>query len=71
MTCSLAVVSSVEAKALKGESEWLKNNVASVILLSVAGVSFVAIILLLVIKPKNKDDIDVQFEKEKSKKKNK
>ncbi len=71
VTCSLAVVSSVEAKALKGESEWLKNNVASVILLSVAGVSFVAIILLLVIKPKNKDDIDVQFEKEKSKKKSK
>ena len=71
VTCSLAVVASVEAKALKGDSEWLKNNVASIILLSVAGVSLIAIVLLLVIKPKNKEDIDVQFEKEKNKKKNK
>ena len=69
VTCSLAVVASYEAKALKGDSEWLKNNVASVILLSVAGVSLIAIILLLVIKPKNKDDIDVQFEKVSKKKK--
>ena len=69
VTSSLAVVASEEAKALKGDSEWLQNNVASVILLSVAGVSFVAIILLLVIKPKNKEDIDVRFEKEKNKKK--
>ena len=67
---SLAVVASYEAKALKGDSEWLQNNVASVILLSVAGVSLIAIILLLVIKPKNKEDIDVQYENI-SKKKNK
>lgn len=71
VTCSLAVVASVESKALKGDSEWLKNNVASIVLLSVAGVSLVAIVLLLVIKPKNKEDIDIQFEKEKNKKKNK
>lgn len=70
VTCSLAIVASVEAKSLKGDSDWLKNNIASVILLSVAGISLVAIILLLVIKPKNKEDIDVQFEKE-MKKKNK
>lgn len=68
VTCSLAVVASVEAKSLKGDSEWLKNNAASVILLSIAGVSLVAIILLLVIKPKNKEDIDVQYEKEINKK---
>ena len=68
VTCSLAVVASVEAKELKGDSEWLKNNVASVILLSVAGVSLIAIVLLLVIKPKNKDDIDVQYEKMNAKK---
>ncbi len=71
VTCSLAVVASEEAKALQGDSEWLQNNIASVILLSVAGVSLIAIILLLVIKPKSKEDIDVQFEQEKSKKKNK
>ena len=67
ITCSLAVVASIETKTLKGDSEWLQNNIASVILLSIAGVSLIAIILLLVIKPKNKDDIDVQFEKEKTK----
>ena len=71
VTCSLAVVASVEAKALKGDSEWLQNNIASIVLLSVAGVSLVAIVLLLVIKPRNKEDIDVQFEKEKNRKKNK
>ena len=68
VTCSLAVQASVEAKALKGDSEWLQNNVASVILLSVAGVSLIAIILLLVVRPKNKEDIDVQFEKMNKKK---
>lgn len=71
VTSSLAVVASEEAKALKGDSEWLQNNIASVVLLCVAGVSLIAIILLLVIKPKSKEDIDVQFEQEKSKKKNK
>lgn len=69
VTCSLAVVASVEAKALKGDSEWVKNNLASVILLSVAGASLIAIVLLLVIKPKSREDIDVQFEREKDKKK--
>lgn len=64
VTGSLAIVSSVESKALKGDSEWLKNNVASVILLAITGVLLIAIILLLVIKPKNKEDIDVQYEKE-------
>ena len=71
VTCSLAVQASVEAKALKGDSEWLQNNVASIILLSVAGVSLIAIILLLVIKPKNKEDIDVQYERMSVKKTNK
>ena len=71
ISSSLAVQASVQAKALKGDSDWLQKNVASIILLSVAGVSLIAIILLLVIKPKNKEDIDVQYEKEKNKKKNK
>ena len=71
ITCSLAVVASIETKTLKGDSEWLQNNIASVILLSIAGVSLIAIILLLVIKPKNKEDIDVQYEKMNEKKGNK
>ncbi|MDE7305956.1 MAG: hypothetical protein K2N33_01055, partial [Clostridia bacterium] len=70
--CNLGVVASVNAKSLKGESYWFKNNIASVVLLTVAGLALIGIILLLVIKPKNKDDIDVTFEKaEKSKKKGK
>ena len=70
--CNLGVSASVRAKTIKGESDWLKNNVASVVLLTVAGLALVGIILLLVIKPKNKEDIDVAFEKaEKGKKKGK
>ncbi|MDE6867512.1 MAG: hypothetical protein K2J83_00005 [Clostridia bacterium] len=60
--CNLGVVASVQAKTLKGESDWLKNNVASVVLLCVAGLALIGIILLLVIKPKDKGDVDEQFE---------
>ena len=69
VTCSLAVVASVNAKTISGPNDWLANNVASVVLLSIAGAAFVGIILLFVIKPKNKDDVDVQFENEKKKQK--
>lgn len=68
-TCNMGIVASVKSKTLKGESDWLKNNVASVVLLSVAGLALVGIILLLVIKPKNKGDLDEQFEAVRSKKK--
>ncbi len=68
VTCGLAVVASENAKVIKGENDWFKNNVASVVLLSIAALAFIGIILLLVIKPKNKEDIDVQFEKKKAKK---
>ena len=68
VTCDLAVVASVNATTIKGENDWLKNNVASVVLLSVAGAAFVGIILLLVIKPKESGDIDEQFENVKSRK---
>lgn len=70
-TCNMGVVASVKAKSLKGESDWLKNNVASVILLSVAGLSLVGIILLLVIKPKNSGDVEAEFERVQSKNKKK
>ncbi len=68
VTCDLAVVASVNATTIKGENDRLKNNVASVVLLSVAGAAFVGIILLLVIKPKESGDIDEQFENVKSRK---
>jgi hypothetical protein len=61
-TCNLGVVASVQASTLKGESEWLKNNVASIVLLCIAGVALIGIIVLLCIKPKDKGDIDVQFQ---------
>ncbi len=46
-------VYSVTAKmdTIKGETEWLKNNIASVVLFSIAGVMLIAIIILLVVKP--------------------
>ena len=68
VTCSLAVVATDAASELRGESDWLKNNVASIVLLSVAGASLIGIVLLIVIKPKNKEDVDVQFEKVTAKK---
>ncbi|MDE5942689.1 MAG: hypothetical protein K2H30_00590 [Clostridia bacterium] len=69
VACNLGIVASVQAKTLKGESDWLKNNVASVVLLCVAGLALIGIILLLVIKPKDKGDVDEQFEAVRSKKK--
>lgn len=69
VACNLGVVASVQAKTLKGESDWLKNNVASVVLLCIAGVALVCIVLLLVIKPKNEGDVDETYEKVKKNKK--
>jgi hypothetical protein len=52
------------ADSLYGESDWLQNNVASVVLLCIAGASFIALIALLVIKPKDKVDVDLIEEEE-------
>ena len=67
----MGVVASVKSKTLKGESDWAKNNIASIVLLCIAGVALICIVLLLVIKPKNEGDVDDTFEKVKSGKKNK
>lgn len=55
----LVIVESEEVK-IKGETEWLKNNVASVILFSIAGVMLILIIVLLLIKPSDEtlEDVD-------------
>lgn len=70
-----AVAASVETTSLKGESDWVENNLVSVILLSVAGVCLVALVVLLLVKPKDKGDIDAvyseEMEQEKKKKKRK
>ena len=54
----LVVRASARANSLYGEDNWLSNNIASIVLFSVAGVCFVALIVLLVVKPKDKGDID-------------
>ncbi|MGN1373306.1 MAG: hypothetical protein ACI4VK_04590 [Candidatus Coproplasma sp.] len=60
-----AVVSaSVETTSLKGESDWVENNLVSIILFSVAGVFAVALVVLLIVKPKDSGDIDAVYSEE-------
>lgn len=49
-----------EADVIKGETEWLKNNLVSVILFSVAAVMLILIIILLLVKPSDEtlEDVD-------------
>ena len=65
----------VESKAdvIKGENDWLKNNVASVVLFSIAGVMLILIIILLLIKPSDEtlEDVDAAAAKAKNKEKKK
>ena len=69
------MVVSVNAKidSIKGETEWLKNNIASVILFGIAGVMLILIIILLVIKPSDEtlEDYDEPVKAEKKAKKEK
>ncbi|MDE6504940.1 MAG: hypothetical protein K2L42_03630 [Clostridia bacterium] len=69
-TAYMGIASAPQVKALKGEDTWVQDNVASIVLLSIAGASLVGIVLLLVIKPKNKGDLD-EIESAKPKKKSK
>lgn len=68
--CGYMVIN-IEQKndVLPGESDWLKNNIASVILFSIAGVMFILIIVVLLIKPSDEtlEDVDDKA-KEKEKK---
>jgi hypothetical protein len=64
-----AVSVSAKRDAIKGDTEWLKNNVASVVLFSIAGVMLVAIIILLVVKPSDEMLEEVDEDVKKSKKK--
>ena len=54
----------VESKAdvIEGEKQWLKNNIISVILFSVAGVMLILIIILLLVKPSDEtlDDVEAK-----------
>lgn len=68
--CGYMVIS-IEQKndVLPGESDWLKNNIASVILFSIAGVMLILIIVLLLIKPSDEtlEDVDDKAKEKKAK----
>ncbi len=72
----LVVRASARAAEIYGEDNWVQNNVAAIVLFSVAGACLIAFVVLLIVKPKDKGDIDVIAEQveskaKKSKKKNK
>ena len=64
------VVVASEADVIKGETQWLKDNVLSVVLFSIAGVMLVLIIILLLIKPSDEtlEDLDKKSAKKVNKK---
>lgn len=55
---------------IPGETEWLKNNIASVILFSIAGVLLIIIIILWFVKPSDEsiEDVDEEADGKKAKK---
>ena len=60
-----------EADEIKGDvGEWIKNNVVSVVLFSIAGVMLVLIIILLLVKPSDEklEDVEENEEQKKAKK---
>ena len=61
------VVVESKVEQIEGDSEWLKNNLASVILFSIAGVMLVIIIILLLVKPSDEtlEDVDKKATKKK------
>lgn len=58
---------SSKATTITGDTEWLKNNVVSVILFAIAGVMLILIIILLLIKPSDEtlEDLDKAAKKAK------
>lgn len=60
-----------ESDVIKGETEWLKNNIVSVVLFAIAGVMLILIIILLLVNPSDEtlEDLDEKEEDEKEDKK--
>ena len=60
-----------EEDVIYGETEWLKNNMVSVILFGIAGLMLILIIILLVVKPSDEtlEDLDDAKKSEKKAKK--
>lgn len=55
-----AVSVDADRDVIPGETEWLRNNIASIVLFSVAGVMLIIIIILLLVKPSDEslEDVD-------------
>ena len=68
-TAYMVVTVESEEAIIKGESDWLKNNVASVVLFSIAGVMLILIIILLLVKPSDEtlEDVDAKADKKEKK----
>lgn len=62
------VVVETEKITYTGETDWLKNNVVSIVLFSIAGVLLIIIIVLLLVKPSNEDLENLKEDKKKEKK---
>ncbi|MCD8307373.1 MAG: hypothetical protein LUD51_03985 [Clostridia bacterium] len=58
VTAYMVITASEKPDSIYGEDTWVSDNVASIVLLCVAGAALIGIILLIVIKPKEKQDID-------------
>lgn len=60
-----------EGDVIKGETQWLKNNIVSVVLFSIAAVMLVCIIILLFVKPSDEtlEDVEKKAAKKNRKKK--
>ncbi len=74
VTAYKVVIVESEADVIEGSSDWLKNNVVSVVLFSIAGVMLILIVILLLVKPSDEKLEDVGAEeaaKKTSKKKEK
>lgn len=57
-TAYMGIAAAPKVEPLKGEDTWVQDNIVSIVLLCIAGVSLIGIVLLLVIKPKEKGDLD-------------
>ncbi len=72
MVCGYKVITvDAEDDVLPGETDWLKNNVVSVILFGIAGLMLILIVVVLLIKPSDEtlEDVEAKAAKKASKSK--
>ena len=60
-----------ESDVIKGETEWLKNNIVSVVLFAIAAVMLILIVILLLVNPSDETLEDLDEKEEKDEKENK